>query len=68
MDGQKNVRIDNLSKLTKIEDLRKKLVDHYDAEPERQRLFFRGKQVRGVISMMHIVFINEPSVRVVHSL
>ena len=49
MDGRKNVRIDNLSKLTKIEDLREKLVDHFNAEPERQRLFFRGKQA----SMMH---------------
>ena len=49
MDGQKNVRIDNLSKLTKIEDLREKLVDHFNAGPERQRLFFRGKQV----SVMH---------------
>ncbi|XP_065904342.1 E3 ubiquitin-protein ligase UHRF1-like [Dysidea avara] len=45
MDGQKNVRIDNLSKLTKIEDLREKLVDHFNAGPERQRLFFRGKQL-----------------------
>ena len=68
MDGLKNVRIDNLSKLTKIEDLREKLIDHFNAEPERQRLFFRGKQVRGAVSMMHIVFINEPSIRFVHSL
>ena len=45
MDGQKNVRIDDLSKLTKIEDLRAILVAHFNAEPERQRLFFRGKQV-----------------------
>ena len=45
MDGQKNVRIDDLSKLTKIEDLRAKLVAHFNAEPKRQRLFFRGKQV-----------------------
>jgi len=49
MDGRKNVRIDNLSKLTKIEDLREKLVDLFNADPEQQRLFFRGKQV----SMMH---------------
>lgn len=52
MDGQKNVRIDNLSKLTKIEDLRIKLVDHFNADPERQRLFFRGKQVSSFMSFV----------------
>ena len=52
MDGRKNVRIDDLSKLTKIEDLRMKLVDHFDADPERQRLFFRGKQVRFIALIM----------------
>ena len=51
MDGQKNVRIDDLSKLTKIEDLREKLVTHFNADPERQRLFFRGKQVSCFISL-----------------
>ena len=51
MDGQKNVRIDDLSKLTKIEDLRAKLVNHFDAEPNRQRLFFRGKQVSCFVSV-----------------
>lgn len=46
MDGSKNVRMDGLSKLTKLEELRERLTEHFDAEPERQRLFYRGKQVR----------------------
>ena len=45
MDGRRNVRVDNLSKLTHIEELRERLVEHFQAEPERQRLFYRGKQV-----------------------
>ena len=45
MDGKKSLRVDGLSKLTKIEDLREKLVDEFEAEPEEQRLFYRGKQV-----------------------
>ena len=45
MDGKNSVRIDGLSKLTKLEELREKLVEHFDASPERQRLFYRGKQV-----------------------
>ena len=45
-DGKKSMRIDGLSKLTKIEQLREKLVETFEAEPERQRLFYRGKQVR----------------------
>ncbi|XP_059177141.1 E3 ubiquitin-protein ligase UHRF1-like isoform X2 [Physella acuta] len=45
ISGSKTVRIDDLSKLTKIEDLRKRLVEPFDAEPDKQRLFFRGKQM-----------------------
>lgn len=45
MDGTKSVQIDDLSKLTKVEELRERLVEHFDAEPGRQRLFYRGKQV-----------------------
>ncbi|KAL3878130.1 hypothetical protein ACJMK2_030501 [Sinanodonta woodiana] len=44
-DGKKSIRVDDLSKLTKIEELREKLVDPFDASPERQRLFYRGKQL-----------------------
>jgi len=45
MDGKKCCRVDGLSKLTKIEELREKLVDLFDADVENQRLFYRGKQV-----------------------
>lgn len=45
MDGRKNARIDNLSKLTKIEEVRERLAEEFEAEPSRQRLFYRGKQV-----------------------
>ena len=46
MDGRKSVRLDSLSKLTKIEEVRQLLEKEFDATPERQRLFYRGKQVR----------------------
>ncbi|KAK7110903.1 E3 ubiquitin-protein ligase UHRF1-like [Littorina saxatilis] len=45
IDGKKTVRVDNLSKLTKIEDLRERLIEHFDAQPADQRLFYRGKQL-----------------------
>ncbi|XP_023230679.1 E3 ubiquitin-protein ligase UHRF1-like [Centruroides sculpturatus] len=45
MDGSKSIRVDELSKLTKIDELRKRLVQHFDVPPERQRLFYRGKQL-----------------------
>ena len=45
MDGRKSARVDSLSKLTTIEQLRERLVEEFDAEPDRQRLFYRGKQV-----------------------
>lgn len=46
-DGRKNFRVDQLSKLTPIEELRERLVEEFQAEPEQQRLFYRGKQVCG---------------------
>ena len=46
MDGRSSVQVDGLSKLTKIEELRERLVEHFDADPSRQRLFYRGKQVK----------------------
>ena len=45
MDGKKSIRVDGLSKISKIEELRLKLVDDFDAPTGRQRLFYRGKQV-----------------------
>ena len=44
-DGKKSLQVDNLSKLTKIEELRARLVDEFDAPVEKQRLFYRWKQV-----------------------
>ena len=51
-DGQKSIRVDGLSKLTKIEELRSKLVDPFSAPLDRQRLFYRGKQVKYFTSKM----------------
>ena len=46
MDGSQTHRVDNLSKLTKVDELRLKIQELFKVEPERQRLFYRGKQVR----------------------
>lgn len=46
MDGKETHRVDSLSKLTKVDDLRIKIMELFKVEPERQRLFYRGKQVR----------------------
>ena len=40
ISGSKTVRVDNLSKLTKIEDLRERLVEPFEADVGQQRLFF----------------------------
>lgn len=45
MDGKETHRVDNLSKLTKVDELRLKILELFKVEPERQRLFYRGKQV-----------------------
>lgn len=45
MDGKETHRVDNLSKLTKVDELRLKIMELFKVEPERQRLFYRGKQV-----------------------
>lgn len=46
MDGKETHRVDSLSKLTKVDELRLKILELFKIEPERQRLFYRGKQVR----------------------
>ena len=46
MDGKETHRVDSLSKLTKVDELRLKIFELFKVEPERQRLFYRGKQVR----------------------
>ncbi|XP_036410490.1 E3 ubiquitin-protein ligase UHRF1-like [Megalops cyprinoides] len=45
MDGKETQRIDSLSKLTKVDELRLKITELFKVEPERQRLFYRGKQM-----------------------
>ncbi|XP_067086192.1 E3 ubiquitin-protein ligase UHRF1 [Osmerus mordax] len=45
MDGKETHRIDSLSKLTKVDDLRVKILELFKVEPDRQRLFYRGKQM-----------------------
>ncbi|KAI4886883.1 hypothetical protein NFI96_022587 [Prochilodus magdalenae] len=45
MDGKVTHRVDSLSKLTKVDELRVKIMELFHVEPERQRLFYRGKQM-----------------------
>uniref|UniRef100_A0A671UE37 E3 ubiquitin-protein ligase UHRF n=1 Tax=Sparus aurata TaxID=8175 RepID=A0A671UE37_SPAAU len=45
MDGKETHRVDSLSKLTKVDELRVKIFELFKVEPERQRLFYRGKQM-----------------------
>lgn len=46
IDGTQTQTIDDLSRLTKIECLREKIQETFRVSPDRQRLFYRGKQVR----------------------
>ena len=62
MDGRKSVRIDGLSKLTKVEDLRAKLVEPFEAEADSQRLFYRGKQVGISMALGRTTRKNQPEV------
>ncbi|XP_054842493.1 E3 ubiquitin-protein ligase UHRF2 isoform X2 [Eublepharis macularius] len=45
IDGAQTQTIDDLSRLTKIESLRKKIQESFRVSPDRQRLFYRGKQL-----------------------
>ncbi len=45
MTGKQTTMVDGLSKLSKIKELKERLVKEFDAEPAQQRLFFAGKQV-----------------------
>uniref|UniRef100_A0A8C1F9R9 E3 ubiquitin-protein ligase UHRF n=1 Tax=Cyprinus carpio carpio TaxID=630221 RepID=A0A8C1F9R9_CYPCA len=45
MDGKETHRVDSLSKLTKVDELRVKIAELFSIEPQRQRLFYRGKQM-----------------------
>lgn len=45
-DGKEEKQIDDLSKLTKIEDLKERIKRTFDvSDKSNMRLFFRGKQV-----------------------
>ncbi|XP_072215331.1 E3 ubiquitin-protein ligase UHRF2 isoform X1 [Excalfactoria chinensis] len=45
IDGTETQTIDDLSRLTKIECLREKIQETFRVSPDRQRLFYRGKQL-----------------------
>ncbi|XP_043917019.1 E3 ubiquitin-protein ligase UHRF2 [Protopterus annectens] len=45
IDGQETRTIDDLSRLTKIEALRLKIEETFNVSPDKQRLFYRGKQL-----------------------
>ena len=57
IDGKRSVQIDDISKLTKIEDLRVKLDKEFGIPPEKQRLFFAGKQVQILMGILYLFFI-----------
>ncbi|XP_029772311.1 E3 ubiquitin-protein ligase UHRF1 [Suricata suricatta] len=46
MDGKVAHIVDSLSRLTKVEELRRKIQELFHVEPGLQRLFYRGKQIR----------------------
>lgn len=46
MDGKETHTVNSLSRLTKVQELRKKIEELFHVEPQMQRLFYRGKQVR----------------------
>ncbi|CAH6779450.1 E3 ubiquitin-protein ligase UHRF1 isoform X1 [Phodopus roborovskii] len=45
MDGKETHTVDSLSRLTKVQELRKKIAELFHVEPQLQRLFYRGKQM-----------------------
>uniref|UniRef100_A0A8C6RXX4 E3 ubiquitin-protein ligase UHRF n=1 Tax=Nannospalax galili TaxID=1026970 RepID=A0A8C6RXX4_NANGA len=45
MDGKETHTVDSLSRLTKVQELRKKIQELFRVEPHLQRLFYRGKQM-----------------------
>ncbi|XP_053157653.1 E3 ubiquitin-protein ligase UHRF1 isoform X2 [Hemicordylus capensis] len=60
MDGKETHRVDSLSKLTKVEDLRQKIHEVFGVAPDRQRLFYRGKQMEDGHSLFdYSVGLNE---------
>lgn len=49
MDGKRSEKIEGLSKLTSVKDLRQCIEGKFGIQPIEQRLFYRGKQVLMVI-------------------
>ncbi|XP_040146581.1 E3 ubiquitin-protein ligase UHRF1 isoform X1 [Ictidomys tridecemlineatus] len=45
MDGKETHTVNSLSRLTKVEELRRKIQEVFHVEPGLQRLFYRGKQM-----------------------
>lgn len=45
MDGKETHTVNSLSRLTKVQELRKKIEEVFHVEPQLQRLFYRGKQM-----------------------
>uniref|UniRef100_A0A8C5KNB7 E3 ubiquitin-protein ligase UHRF n=1 Tax=Jaculus jaculus TaxID=51337 RepID=A0A8C5KNB7_JACJA len=45
MDGKETHTVDSLSRLTKVQELRRKIQELFNVEPHLQRLFYRGKQM-----------------------
>ncbi|XP_031204544.1 E3 ubiquitin-protein ligase UHRF1 isoform X5 [Mastomys coucha] len=45
MDGKETHTVNSLSRLTKVQELRKKIEELFHVEPQLQRLFYRGKQM-----------------------
>ncbi|XP_062967736.1 E3 ubiquitin-protein ligase UHRF1 [Cynocephalus volans] len=45
MDGKETHTVDSLSRLTKVEQLRRKIQELFHVDPGLQRLFYRGKQM-----------------------
>lgn len=59
IDGTETRTVEDLSRLTKIESLRLKIQEIFNVDPDRQRLFYRGKQVRNVcFNAFRLVFIS----------
>ncbi|PKU31186.1 e3 ubiquitin-protein ligase uhrf2 isoform x2 [Limosa lapponica baueri] len=58
IDGTETHTIDDLSRLTKIECLREKIQKTFCVSPDRQRLFYRGKQLISPEALnLHLVLV-----------
>ncbi|KAA8589468.1 hypothetical protein FQN60_012833 [Etheostoma spectabile] len=77
MDGKETHQVDSLSKLTKVDELRLKIAELFKVEPEKQRLFYRGKQMEdghtifdynvGLNDIVQLLVRQMPTVKVIKS-